>query len=350
MGDSITTDTKSIANASNYFFSNIGNKLAKSIPEVPNISPLDYLPVPPSSSFYLSFVTSSEIEDEIDNINSRKATGPFSIPTKLLKLLKHVVSKPLEILFNYSFSQGKIPSSFKIARVILVCKKGSPTTADNYRPNSLLSIFNRILETLMYKGLVDYLEKINVLCENQFGFRNNHSVIHTLILIADKIQKAIGEGNYACGIFLDLSKAFDMVTHSILLKNLKPMVFEALQKSRLSNTYLTENNLCQLQKKTSDLKSITCGVPQGSVLGPLLFLIYINDITHCSDLFELHLFADDTNLFYSNKNLSLLESSINTHLEYINLWLSCNKLSLNVTKTNFVIFHTPQKSYPLFPD
>ena len=249
MGDSITTDTKSIANAFNNFFSNIGNKLAKSIPEVPNISPLDYLPVPPSSSFYLSSVTSSEIEDEIDNTNSRKATGPFSIHTKLLKLLKHVVSKPLEILFNYSFSQSKIPSNFKIARIIPVYKKGSPTTVDNYCPITLLSIFNRILEKLMYKRLVAYLKKVNGLCKNQFGFRNNHSAIHALILISDKIQKAIEEGNYACVIFLDLSKAFDTVNHSILLKSLKPMVFEALQKNGLPNTYLTENNLCQLQVK-----------------------------------------------------------------------------------------------------
>ena len=185
-----------------------------------------------TSSFYLSSVTSSEIEDEIDNINSRKVTGPFSIPTnyKLLKLLKLVVFKPLEILFNYSFSQGKIPSSFKIARVIPVYKKGSPTTVDNYRPISLLSIFNRILEKLMYKRLVAYLEKVNVLCENQFGFRNNHSAIHALILIADKIQKAIDEGNYACGIFLDLSKAFDTVNHSILLKKLEAYGIRGIAK------------------------------------------------------------------------------------------------------------------------
>ena len=254
MGDSITTDTKSIANAFNNFFSNIGNKLAKSIPEVPNISPLDYLPVPPSSSFYLSSVTSSGIEDEIDNINSRKATGPFSIPTKLLKLLKHVVSKPLEILFNYSFSQGKIPSSFKISRVIPVYKKGSPTTVDNYCPITLLSIFNRILEKLMYKRLVAYLKKVNGLCENQFGFRNNHSAIHALILIADKIQKAIDEGNYACGIFLDLSKAFDTVNHSILLKKLEAYGIRGIAKERFAQYLSNRKQFVSIASKTSDLK------------------------------------------------------------------------------------------------
>lgn len=166
-GDSILTDSKSIANAFNDFFSNIGNNLARSIPEVSSISPLDYLPVPPTSSFFLFPVTSSEIEEEILNLHSRKATGPFSIPTELLKLLKHVVSKPLEILFNYSFSQGKVPSSFKIARVIPIHKKGSLTSVDNYRPISLLSIFNRLLEKLMYNRLIAYLDKLLIRSRKQ---------------------------------------------------------------------------------------------------------------------------------------------------------------------------------------
>ena len=120
--------------------------MATFIPEVPNISPLDYLPVPPSSSFYLSFVTLSEIEDEISNLNPRKATGHFSITTKLLKVLKHVISKPLEILFNYSFSQGKFPSNFQIARVIPVYKKG------------LQLLLTFIAQLYFFQFLIDFLK------------------------------------------------------------------------------------------------------------------------------------------------------------------------------------------------
>ena len=122
----------------------------------------------------------------------------------------------MEILFNLSFSHGKVPSKFKIARVIPVYKKGSMNLVSNYRPISLLSIFNRLLKKLMYNRLISYFNKINVLSDNQFGFRKNHSTFHALIFkIADKIQRPMEEGNYSCGIFVDLSKAFDTVNHTL---------------------------------------------------------------------------------------------------------------------------------------
>ena len=152
------------------------------------------------------------------NLNPSKVSGPFSIPTTLLKLLGRCLSKPLEILYNCSFSTGVVPNNFKLARVIPVFKKGSRTCSSNYRPISLLSIFNRLLEKLMYKRLISYIEKENIFYEGQFGFRSNHSTVQAGILIIDKIQKAIEKGLYSCGIFLDLSKAFDTVNHKTLTK------------------------------------------------------------------------------------------------------------------------------------
>ena len=147
-------------------------------------------------------ITSAEIEIEISKLKTGKATGPFSIPISVLKILKTVVAKPLEILFNTSFSSGIVPTK-------PVYKNKSPTSLCNYCPISLLSIFNKLLEKLMYKRLLDFLEKKKVLFKKQFGFRENHSTDHAILSIIHNIQLAIDERDFSCGIFLDFSKAFD---------------------------------------------------------------------------------------------------------------------------------------------
>lgn len=276
-------------------------------------------------------------------MNPSKVSGPFSIPTTLLKLLGRCLSKPLEILYNCSFSTGVVPNNFKLARVIPVFKKGSRTCSSNYRPISLLSIFNRLLEKLMYKRLISYIEKENIFYEGQFGFRSNHSTVQAGILIIDKIQKAIEKGLYSCGIFLDLSKAFDTVNHEILIKKLDHYGIRGVAKNWFVSYLNCRRQFVSIGSTKSNEHSIPCGVPQGSVLGPLLFLLYVNDLPRVTSVFDCHLFADDTNLFYANEDLLELESIININLPKINTWLACNKLSLNIDKTNFVIFHPPQK-------
>ena len=186
--NSIVTDAKLIANAFNDYFSNVGNEIANSLPAT-NISPLNFMDSKPINSFCLFPVTQQEMELEIHKLKVEKSSGPFSIPTKLLKLLKCFLSKPLEIIFNISLNFGIVPDKFKVARVVPVFKKGSSTQLNNYRPISLLPIFNRILENLMYKRLIYFIEKNNVLLDNQFGFRSNHSTIQTITLLTDKIVK-----------------------------------------------------------------------------------------------------------------------------------------------------------------
>ena len=158
----ISQSQKAIANAFNNFFAKIGNNIANSVPNT-DCSPQQYLNKQTYDTFYLFPTSTSEIETEISAINVRKATGPYSIPSNLLKLLKSVISKPLEIIFNASFARGIVPNKFKIARVLPVFKNGIQTNMSNYRPISLLSVFNRILEKIMYNRLSNFIEKMNII-------------------------------------------------------------------------------------------------------------------------------------------------------------------------------------------
>ena len=294
-------------------------------------------------SFYIFPTTATEIETEISSLKDGKACGSYSIPVPVLKILSAVIGKPLEILFNASFSTGIVPSSLKLANVIPVYKKDSQFCLCNYRPISLLSIFNKLLEKLICCRLLDFLEKEKIFYDKQFGFRTKHSTDHAVLSIIDKIQRAIDDRDFSCGIFLDLSKAFDTVDHTILIKKLECYGIRGNAKNWFTSYLSNRQQTVTVNKITSNPTTISCGIPQGSVLGPVLFLLYINDFNQSSDLFDFHLFADDANLFYRHKSLSILESDINNELVNINTWLCANKLSLNIKKSNFVLFHPPQR-------
>ena len=152
-----------------------------------------------------------------------------------------------------------------------------------------------------------FIVKHNLLYENQYGFRSKHSTRHAVISITDKIQKAIDQGYYSCGIFLDLSKAFDMVNHQILLDKLEYYGIRGLAKQWFESYLMNRMQFVSLGSCKSDMLNISCGVPQGSVLGPILFLLYINDFSNCSTILDFHLFPDDTNIFHRDKSLSNLE-------------------------------------------
>lgn len=338
------TDTKSIADAFNEYFVNIGSDLDNAIPQS-NVSFSEYLDPPQPNTFFLYPTNSLEIQNEIMSLSNNKSTGLFSIPVNILKLINLLISGPLEIIFNYSFSTGTIPDAFKIAKVIPIYKKGSRLTLGNYRPISLLSVFNKLLEKLVFKRLIDFLNKFDILYDYQFGFRPKHSTNHTLLLITDKIQKAIEDNKFACGVFLDLCKAFDTVNHDILISKLDCYGIRGIAKDWFCSYLSNRKQYVYIGDIISNCKNINYGVPQGSVLGPLLFLLYINDFQNCSNLTDFHLFADDTNLFYADESISNLEITVNNELKKINTWFCANRLSLNVDKSNYVIFHPPQKKF-----
>ena len=195
----------------------------------------------------------------------------------------------------------------------------------------------------MHKRLYKFLGEHNILFDNQFGFWKNNSTSLGLIQITEKIKESIDNRKYGCGIFIDLRKAFGTVNHSILLRKFEHYVIWdiALQwfKSYLDN----RKQYVYINGEASQLKDVTCGVPQGSVLGPLLFLIYINDLPNISKVLWLFLFADDTNIYYEAESHGKLEQVINKELKKLDTWLVVNRLSLNIDKTNFIMFHPYNK-------
>ena len=190
------------------------------------------------------------------------------------------------------------------------------------------------------KKLYSFFERNNCLYNFQFGFRHRHSTTHTLVKICDQIQKAIDKGQFACGVFIDLQKAFDTVNHKILLSKLS---YYGVRSNALDwfESYLTmRTQYVTISGSTSEKANIIHGVPQGSVLGPLLFLIYINDLHKAIMHSTVHHFADDTNLLYINKSAKKINKHINHDLRLLSDWLRANKISLNVDKTELVLFRS----------
>ena len=344
-GNLISEDIQ-MSNTFNEYFVNVADKITKTIPRTPN-SPLKYLGSNSENSLYLSPVTHFEVEDIISNLDSAKSIGPYSIPVNLLKILKRHISHPLAELVNQSFLKGIFPHKLKVAKVVSIYKKGDPEDVSNYRPISLLPIFSKIYERLMYKRLYSFVICKKIIYPLQFGFQQHNSVDHALISMTEAIKNTLDNKRFGCGIFIDLQKAFDTVSHRILLAKLEHYGIRgnALEWFR---SYLTDRiQYVSINGKRSHPLHINCGVPQGSVLGPLLFLLFINDLPNVSRRLKFYLFADDTNIYYDSDTIKDLTKKVNNELKYVKRWLDANKLSLNITKTNYIIFHSSVDSTPL---
>ena len=197
----------------------------------------------------------------------------------------------------------------------------------------------------MYNRLYQYLTENKILYHKQFGFQSGHSIEHAIVQLVDQILESFEHSKYGLGVFIDLSKAFDIVDHSILLKKLKLYCVTDRNHPWFKNYLSKRKQFIQInEEENTELETITCGVPLGSILGPLLFLLYVNDLKGATNLLDPIVYADDTNLFLTHKDTSYLSETANLELEIINQWFVSNKLSLNVSKTKDSFFHKPSKN------
>ena len=349
IGNSVSSEPKVVANHFNDFFTCIADSIRDTIPPT-NKSFSDFLRNRNLHSIFLAPTTPEEIIKVITSFSLSKSTGPNSIPVKILKLLKHDISIPLSILINLSFETGVFPSTLKVSKVIPVYKnKGSPLEAGNYRPISLLSNIEKIFEKVIYSRLIDFLNQFNQIYARQFGFRKSHSTIHTLINIVERIKHSLDKGEFVCGVFVDLQKAFDTVDHEILLAKLNHYGIRGIANQWLKSYLSDRQQFVYLSGICSSLKPIIHGVPQGSVLGPLLFLLYINDLHSSIKSSETYHFADDTHLLNFSKSFQSLCGKVNADLKVLSSWLNANKISLNAKKTEFIVFRHHSKTLDFLP-
>ena len=339
------TDKRAIANGFNKYFVNVGPSLARNIDDV-NISPIENMKGRNIQSMFIKPVFEQEVQTIIKRLKNSSA-GWDAISPNVVKATENAFITPLTHVINLSFTSGVFPSELKIARVIPLLKAGDPMHMSNYRPVSVLPLFSKIFERLMYNRLIDFVNKHKILYSYQFGFRDGYSTNLAMLYLVDKISNAIDNDEYVLGLYLDFTKAFDTVNHEILIKKLEYYGVRGLALKWFVSYLSQRQQFVDFDGVESEKSHLKCGVPQGSILGPLLFLLYINDLSHVSSLLFGLLFADDSNMFMTGQDPNELVRLTNIEITKIQKWLQINKLTLNIKKTHFMIFRKRRRKFQL---
>ena len=330
------TNSADIANAFNNFFCSIGSVYDSKIP-TSDIDPCKFINVRHPSYFFLEPVSPIEVEFHIQNLkNSKQDINSISI--QMLKDNREILSPLIADLINKCFETGTFPNTFKKALVLPLHKKDSPDIMSNYRPISILPKLSKIIEKCLKSRLLHYFTRNNLFNTVQFGFLEGVSTQDAMLHLTEKIYSNLHNKLSTLAVYVDFSKCFDTLNRNILLKKLSiygirgiPLL---LLKSYLDNRWqaVKVNNII------SEYKLINAGVPQGSVLGPILYLIYVNELPNISNKFSTCLFADDTTLIFENFNKYDLFRECDYGVNLFYSWCCANRLSINISKTNLMLF------------
>ena len=289
-------------------------------------------------SLFLNPTDENEISNIIKLLKPKTSCGHDGISPKVLKKLYTGIISPVVHIINLSLSTGTIPMAMKLAKVVPIFKNsGSNEIMKNYRPVSLLPVLSKVLERIIYNRLFEDLVKHKILHTSQYGFQPNLSTELAILELQERLINTLNNKECCVGVFMDLSKAFDTLDHDILLNKLEHYGIRGIAHD-LFRDYLTgRSQYVSIDGVNSIQLPITCGVPQGSILGPLLFLIYINDLATVSKNAITVLFADDTNTIYKSHSYQNLKHIVTEDLQNLSDWFKANKLALNETKAKFRI-------------
>ena len=344
----INSKPAEIADHFNEFYSTLADKLLQKLPNAPNefgdnkIKNYYEDKKLQENNFEFSTVDKNEISKILLNINNSKSPGFDNIPGKFLKDGCEIISAHVSDIFNLSVMLSKFPNQCKIAKIKPIFKKGSKLEAVNYRPISLLPLISKVFEKCIHDQLQMYVTNFNIIYKFQSGFRSDFSTDTCLSYLHNKILSGFEKGEYTGMILIDLQKAFDTIDHKILLQKLKYIGLSDEATSWIKSYLTNRTTFVEIEGYMSSKKGIKCGVPQGSILGPLLFLIYVNDMSQSVNC-NLLLYADDSCLTVSHKDVNYIENTLNSNLSTLCNWFVDNKLSIHLGKTESILFGTSTK-------
>jgi hypothetical protein len=342
----IITDEKRIASEFNSFFIQIPNVLRNSIASSENNEHYNsffqykYM----QQSLFFTPTNENEVLSIVSGLTNNKSPGIDNISSYIVKKISNIISGILSELFNRSMMSAEFPACLKIAIVIPLFKQGNREKPNCYRPISLLPVFAKIFEKIIKLRLISFFKRFNYFSIRQFGFRGGLSTEDALVTFFEDIYNGINENKKCSALYIDITKAFDTVDHSILLDKLWMAGVRGLPH-KWFRSYLKNRKQCvRVGESLSNLKNIEHGVPQGSVLGPILFLVYINDLCNANLYGKLTAFADDTALTYSDTDLKTIYSQMSIDLKILNYWFCKNFMVLS-EKTKYMIFNLRSNSY-----
>lgn len=295
------------------------------------------------SDFNLSLITKTKVEKIITVLNNSKAKDIYGLDTSFLKQQKEILSDPLTKMINQSISEGIFPAALKSAIVTPIFKSGHKQDMNNYRPISILPAVSKVLEKTVAEQLTTHFESQALLNPMQFGFRRKYSTDFACCYLLETIRAYVDQGRVVGAVFLDLRKAFDTVNHQILYSKLNQYSLSEHTQNWI-RSYLSDRHQCvQVNNIKSAFRATSMGVPQGSILGPLLFSIYINDLPRvCSDV-DIIMYADDTVIFTFGENELEVADKLSKEMQKVVEWLQTSCLTLNVEKTVSMFFSNKRK-------
>ena len=281
-------------------------------------------------------IIDKDVETAIKCLNN--SNGVNTISTLVLKEVMSVISKPLSENFNLCIQQGYFPSELKTGCITPIYKKGDQYNVENYRPVCSLSQFSKIFEKIVFLQMNDFINKNGIISKSQYGFQANKSTEAALMDLVDYVHKGLTDKSNVGAVFMDLSKAFDVMSHTILKIKLDHYGFRGEFLNFLMSYLKDRRYFVNVNGFSSDTRLSNIGVPQGSTLGPLLFLLYVNDIVNSSSNLKFILFADDTTILLENRDIHYLNEILTRETNKVIEWFSANKLLINLSKTNSMLF------------